>query len=147
MRNSPYLLALGASVVIVAGIAWALGSEAGPDRGYVRSADGLRFSTLAPSEHGALEQCVVCHRIDADGPERSAPSLWGIVGAPKARARWFGYSIALAGQDGVWTADEIDAYLADPVGYLPGTAKTLSRIRDPDERQRVVEALQSLSRR
>lgn len=77
----------------------------------------------------------------------SAPSLWGIVGAPKARSHWFGYSHALAGQDGNWSADEIDAYLADPVGYLPGTTKTLTRVRDPDERKRIIAALQSLSGR
>lgn len=147
MRNSPYLLALGAALVIVWAVVWAVGSEAMPDRGNVVGIDGVRYNTLAPSEHDALAQCVVCHRIDAKGPERSAPSLWGIVGAPKARSHWFGYSHALAGQDGNWSADEIDAYLADPVGYLPGTTKTLTRVRDPDERKRIIAALQSLSGR
>lgn len=145
MRSSSYLLALIACAVIVFAVVWAAGSEVMPDRGGVGSADSARFNTLIPSEHQALEQCVVCHRISADGPERSAPSLWGIVGARKARSHWFGYSLALSQQTGRWTSDEIDAYLADPEAHLPGTSKTLSRVRDPEQRQQIIAALQSLS--
>jgi cytochrome c2 len=145
LRSSSYLLALVACAVIVVAVAWAAGSDAMPDRGNVLSTDSGRFNTLIPSEHEALEQCVVCHRISADGPERSAPSLWGIVGARKARAHWFGYSLALSQQTGNWTADAIDAYLADPEAYLPGTSKTLSRVRDPEQRKQIITALQSLS--
>src|SRR3546814_10457544 len=107
-RSSSYLLALTACAVIVFAVVWAAGSEVMPDRGGVGSADSDRFNTLIPSEHQALEQCVVCHRISADGPERSAPSLWGIVGARQARSQWFGYSLALSQQTGTWTADAIE---------------------------------------
>lgn len=145
MHKSPFLLALIAAIVVVAAAMWVVGSEATPVRGNITEVGGLRFNTLMPSLHGALAQCVVCHRIDADGPERSAPSLYGIVGAPKARSRWFAYSHALASETGTWTPEEIDAYLADPVAYLPGTSKTLSRVCDADERKQIIAALQELS--
>src|SRR3546814_17697133 len=73
LRSSSYLLALAACAVIVLAAVWAAGSDAMPNRGNVRSTDSGRFTTLIPSEHEALEQCVVCHRISANGPERSAP--------------------------------------------------------------------------
>lgn len=145
VRKSPYLLALGTALVVVVAVIWAVGSEAMPHRGNIAEIDGLRFNTLIPSAQGALAQCVVCHRISAGGPEHSAPSLYGIVDAPKARSRWFAYSHALATQTGTWSAEEIDAYLADPVAYLPGTSKTLSRVRDADERRLIIADLQKLS--
>lgn len=144
MRFSPQLATLGAAALILAVIAWALATESGDHHGNVGTVDGLRYSTLIPSEQGPLAPCAVCHRIDAVGPESSAPALWGIDGADKASSSWFGYSPALAGSAGSWSAAEIDAYLADPVGYLPGTSKTLSQVRDADERRRIIDALQKL---
>jgi cytochrome c2 len=144
VRNSSALVTLASAALILAAIGWALSSESGHSRGSVGSADGLRYSTLIPSEKGALAPCAVCHRIDADGPESSGPALWGIDGADKASSPWFGYSPALATAEGSWSVADIDAYLADPVGYLPGTSKTLSQVRDADERRRIIDALQKL---
>jgi cytochrome c2 len=144
VRNSPKLATLAAAVLILVAIAWALGTERLHSKPTVGVEADSRFSTLVPSDQGALAACAVCHRIDADGPESSAPALWGIVGAAKGDSPWFGYSKALAAAAGPWTAADIDAYLADPVGYLPGTAKTLSQVRDADERARIIEALQEL---
>jgi cytochrome c len=144
VRNSSRLATLAAAVLILAAIVWALGTERARSNAAVGSDDDLRFSTLIPSDRGALEACAVCHRIDADGPESSAPALWGIVGTARGDSPWFGYSKALAAATGPWTAADIDAYLADPVGYLPGTTKTLSQVRDADERKRIIEALQQL---
>lgn len=145
MPDSSQWLALGVSALILAAIGWAGSTELQTAHPTVGESGGQRYNQLFPSEQGALAACTVCHRISADGPEASAPALWGIVGSEKGRSPWFGYSIALASQQGRWTADEIDAYLTDPVAYLPGTIKTLSRVRDADERKRIIEALQRLS--
>lgn len=145
MARSSQVAALGAAIVILASIAWALGSEATVAHGTIANADGQRYNTLFPSEQDALASCSVCHRISADGPEMSGPSLWGIVDADKASSRWFGYSPALAKATGTWTVAEIDSYIADPVAYLPGTTKTLSQVRDSKDRQRVIDALQHLT--
>lgn len=145
MARNTQLAALGAAVVILASIGWALSTESGVAHGSIASVDGQRYNTMFPSEQQALASCSVCHRIHADGPEMSGPPLWGIVDADKARSRWFGYSPALAKATGTWTPSEIDAYIADPVAYLPGTTKTLSQVRDADERKRVVDALQQLT--
>lgn len=144
MVRTTHLAALGAAVVVLASIAWALGTESTSAHGSVASIDGQRYNTLFPSAQDALEPCAVCHRISADGPEMSGPPLWGIVDAAKARSKWFGYSPALARATGIWSTAEIDSYIADPVAYLPGTTKTLSQVRDANERKRVIDALQQL---
>ena len=145
MRYSPVLATLGAGALILAAIGWAIGTESSSSQMTIEVTDGVRYNSLIPSDQGELAPCAVCHRISAAGPDSSAPALWGIVGTNKASSPWFGYSPALAAAEGTWTAADIDAYVADPVGYLPGTSKTLSQVRDADQRQRIIEALQNLT--
>jgi cytochrome c len=91
------------------------------------------------------EQCVVCHSLERGGPFRVAPNLWGIVNAEKARDRsWYAYSPALLRKGGVWTEQDLDAFLADADAYLPGTSKTIS-VRSAEERQEIIEFLVTLN--
>jgi cytochrome c len=109
--------------------------------------DGLRregsyaFETRPLGADGPLKACVVCHSVGAGGPLRVAPSLYGIVGAPKARASWYGYSPALKAAGGVWSEQDLDGFLAAPSRYLPGTAMTMEGISDPKERADIIAAL------
>ena len=68
----------------------------------------------------------------------------GIVGAPKARADWFSYSLALRKKGGVWSEDELDKYLANPSGFIPGTSKTLPPIEDAARRRELIVFLKTL---
>lgn len=92
---------------------------------------------------GPAGQCVVCHSIEKGAPWRVAPTLWGIVGAPKAGAKGYGYSQALATAGGTWTVKDLDEYLANPGKFLPGTSKVVS-VTDATERARIVEFLGTL---
>lgn len=132
------------SAAAVGGIVWAVGTEEPTAETHLTESGGYRFATAVPSEHDALSACVACHRVEVRGPERSAPSLVGLVGAPVARSDWFGYSPALRRVGGTWTVEALDRYLADPVGAVPGTFKTLSPIRDEAARSEVIEALSRL---
>lgn len=102
------------------------------------------FTADPTGRAGPANDCIVCHSIDKNGPLRSAPSLWGIVGAPKARADWFSYSLALRKKGGVWSEDELDKYLANPSGFIPGTSKTLPPIEDAGHRQNLISFLRTL---
>jgi cytochrome c2 len=88
--------------------------------------------------------CVVCHSLEAGGPFRVAPNLWSIVGAEKARDReWYGYSMALRTKGGVWTEEELDAFLKDAGTFAPGSTKSI-RLADATQRQAVVDYLKTL---
>jgi cytochrome c len=90
------------------------------------------------------ERCVVCHSLEQGGPFRVAPNLWGIFNAEKARDRsWYAYSPALLKKGGLWTEQDLDAYLADADAYLPGTSKTIS-VPSPAERQEIIGFLATL---
>ncbi len=93
---------------------------------------------------GPAGQCVVCHSVEKGGPMRVAPNLWGIVGAPKAREKGYGYSAALASAGGVWTKEDLDRYLAAPDKFLPGTKKTISGLPNAKERAELITFLATL---
>ena len=106
--------------------------------------EGYRYAAEPVGRGGPAGECVVCHSVEKNGPLRSAPPLWGIVGAAKARFEWYGYSLALTQADGTWTEAALDAYLTDPDAFLPGTAKTLIGIPDEQHRADVIAHLASL---
>ena len=106
--------------------------------------DTVRF----PPEPWGLDtpagRCVVCHSLEQGGPFRVAPNLWDIVNAEKARDRhWYAYSSALLNKGGVWTEQDLDAFLADADAYLPGTTKSIS-VKDLEERRDIIEFLKTL---
>ena len=52
-----------------------------------------------------------------------------------------------AGRRGlVWTAETLDRFLEDPEELVPGVRMTGVRLRDPDERRRLIHWLQRTTR-
>ena len=104
-----------------------------------------RFAPLPWGIDSPAGGCVVCHSLERGGPFRVAPNLWDIVGAKKARDRsWYAYSPALLKKGGVWTEEDLDAFLADANTYLPGTKKSIY-VKDPVKRQDIINFLKGLS--
>ena len=149
MKN--VLVALGAGIiatVVILGIL-AVQAKRGPDpqvetRTLGPANETFTFIVEPAGRASPANDCVVCHSLKKDGPMRSAPSLWGIVDAPKARSDWFGYSVALRKKGGVWSEDELHAYLAEPRGFMPGTTKILPPIKDESRRQKLIAYLKTL---
>ncbi|MDG4551380.1 MAG: hypothetical protein P9F19_18175 [Candidatus Contendobacter sp.] len=102
-----------------------------------------RYAAKPAGWDGPAGSCVVCHDLAKGASWRVAPNLWGIVGAPKASAKGYGYSLALIQAGGTWTTRDLDEYLANPNKFLPGTNKTIS-VADPEERARIIKFLGTL---
>jgi cytochrome c len=84
----------------------------------------------AAGEDIYLDRCVSCHVAEGGG---QGPSLTGVYGRKAASAPGFKYSAALKASGLTWTGAELDRFLTNPVGALPGTAMP---IMVPDARQR-----------
>ncbi len=110
----------------------------------VRTEGQYRYAAQPRGHDGPASGCVVCHSLEKDGPLRVAPTLWGIVGADKARFKWYGYSTALAKAEGKWSEKDLDEYLTDPDKFLPGTKKTLIGIADAGQRTELIDFLKTL---
>ncbi len=147
-RLISYAAALLVIVVVAAGLYWALGTEPAETGTLVEKAYGpggaqFTFKEDVIGRDGALGGCVVCHSLEAGGPRRVAPNLYGIVGAAKARDRSYNYSTVLAEAGGDWTEGDLDSYLKRPAAFLPGTKKTLIGIADDAARSEIIDALKA----
>ncbi|HUV32607.1 MAG TPA: cytochrome c family protein [Devosiaceae bacterium] len=91
-------------------------------------------------------RCGACHSFDEGGPNKIGPPLYGVVGR-SAGTMSYNYSAAfeaLAAQGVVWTYEELDAYLAGPRDFAPGTKMALA-LADPADRANLLAYLGTLS--
>lgn len=94
----------------------------------------------------AARKCVACHSFEQGGPNKIGPNLWDVVGAQITHVEDYSYSGALQEiSDQAWTYEDLDAFLANPSEYAPGTKMSFAGIRDAQERADVIAYLRSLS--
>ncbi|QFT91717.1 Cytochrome c-552 [Roseovarius sp. THAF9] len=90
----------------------------------------------------AFRKCAACHKAEEEA-NGVGPHLVGVIGRDIASVEGFNYSDALAGLDGAWTADEMNAWLEDPKGYAPGNKMAYRGVRKEEERAALVKYLES----
>lgn len=119
-------------------------------------AHGVKLTSLASispllakadATHGKAifdKTCVECHQTDPKFPTRSGPLLWDVVGRKRA-ATDFGYTDAIRELGGTWGYEDIAAFIADPMGVIPGTGMAFPGLPEDHDRADVVLYLRSLS--
>lgn len=89
-------------------------------------------------------RCAACHAIGKGAPDRNGPTLFGVMEAGIARTSpRFAYTVALQRVGGRWTPQRMDAWLADPQRFAPGTSMHFPGLADPLDRADVIAYLQS----
>lgn len=89
-------------------------------------------------------KCKSCHMVGEDAKNRVGPALNGVIGASVAANEEFKYSDALLEKKGAgetWTPEALDAYLADPKGWAPGTKMTFAGLKDAADRADLIAYL------
>ncbi|MDB5559106.1 MAG: cytochrome c family protein, partial [Enterovirga sp.] len=106
----------------------------------------VRLASADPAKgQASSKKCLACHVLEKGGPNKIGPGLYGVIGHPKAGHAGFNYSAAMKAKGGEWTFDDLDHFLANPKGYVPGTIMAFAGISNPKERADLIRYLQTLS--
>ena len=104
----------------------------------------LAKADIGRGENSA-KKCAACHTFNKGGRNLVGPNLWGIIGRPRASEAGFNYSAAMKSKGGNWTIDDLNQFIANPKGAVPGTNMTFGGIQRAGERADLLAYLNSLS--
>jgi cytochrome c len=99
---------------------------------------------VAISGIAVFNRCASCHAVKAGAPNGIGPNLHNIVNAKIANVAGFEYSKGLKAKAGIWDNTALDAYIASPAKYAPGTKMMFAGLAKPEERAAVIEYLATL---
>jgi cytochrome c2 len=91
----------------------------------------------------AFNQCTACHST-APGKTIIGPSLAHVYGRKAGTLAGFEYSDAMKNSGLTWNGANLDGFLANPAGKVPGTMMALPGIKDAAQRKAIIDYLKTL---
>jgi cytochrome c len=85
--------------------------------------------------------CAACHKFRAEEGTLIGPHLQGVFGRRAASIEGFNYSPALRQSGLVWTPTSLEAWLANPAGFVEGTTMAFSGYRSAEDRRDLIAYL------
>jgi len=122
------------------------GEKAGAPKEPEQPIETLLAKASVEKGQATAKQCQACHTFEKGGPNRVGPNLWNIVGSGRGEDRGgFNFSAAMKGKGGTWSFDELNKFLTNPRGYIPGTAMTFAGLSRAEQRADVIDYLRTLA--
>lgn len=92
------------------------------------------------------QQCSSCHAVAPGGPNGIGPDLYNVMGGPEFVVPGYSFSdAAKAKAKGNWNYDDMNAWLAAPQSYVPGTTMSYAGIKNTQTRADVVDYLRTIA--
>ncbi len=111
----------------------------------------LLAAASADAGKALTRNCTSCHSFEKGGKNAVGPNLWDVLGNKKGNVAGFGYSPGLqamaakGGNDGAWGYENLNAFLANPKGYVAGTRMAYAGMRRAEDRANLIVFLRTLS--
>jgi cytochrome c len=84
--------------------------------------------------------CAACHKFREEAT-LIGPHLHGVFGRPAASIDGYAYSPALRASQLIWTPRSLEAWLADPAGFVVGTTMAFTGYRSAEDRRDLIAYL------
>ena len=124
-------------------------AEEPPAEGETAPAEVSVVALLAAADpargEAVAKKCAACHSFEQGGPNKVGPNLWDIVGRQAGAHEGYAFSDAIKGLGKPWGYEELDAFLATPKAFAPGTKMTFPGLRKPEDRADAIAYLRTLS--
>lgn len=98
-------------------------------------------SNLVAMGEDAFQMCTGCHSVYPDGRSAAGPNLYGVMGREAGALEGYSFSEAFVASDVVWDEASMDGFLADPVGYIPGSEMLAGAVPDAQSREAIIAYL------
>jgi cytochrome c len=105
----------------------------------------LFASATVEKGEAAAKKCAACHTFGKGEANRVGPNLYGVVGRERGSHGGFNYSAGMKAKPGKWTVEDLNAFLANPKGFIPGTSMGFSGVPRGSERADLITFLNAKS--
>lgn len=102
-------------------------------------------ASLVALGEDAFQTCTGCHSVASDGRSAAGPNLYGVMGRKAGSLQGYSFSDAFAASDFTWDEASLDAFLADPQGYIPGSEMLAGAVSDDETRAAIIAYLSEQS--
>ncbi len=116
---------------------------AGPQAAPEEPIEKLLASAAVDKGEASSKKCAACHTFGKGEPNRVGPNLYGVVGRERGSHAGFNYSAAMKAKPGKWTIEDLNAFLHNPKGFVPGTTMGFAGLPRGSERADVIAYLNS----
>jgi cytochrome c len=93
----------------------------------------------------SAKKCAACHTFAKGEPNRVGPNLYGVIGRERGSHAGFNYSAGMKAKPGKWTIEDLNAFLTNPKGFIPGTSMGFAGLPRGSERADVIAYLNTKS--
>ncbi len=92
-----------------------------------------------------FSSCSMCHSTEANTMSPAGPHLGNVFGRQIASVEGFPYTNALRSAAGVWTMENLDRFIENPLSSYPGTSMAFGGISRANDRKAIIAFLASKS--